>query len=131
MQYSDTSIIMGRNNRIIDAFLTTADNGTSMTIGNSCLFSANVIVRTSDSHSIIDSTTKQRINYGRNVSIGNMVWVGYGVTILKGSVIGDNTAIGTESLVSGSQIPPNSIAVGIPAKIVKSNVEWDYVRIQR
>ena len=52
------------------------------------------------------------------VCIGNNVWLGEGVCVLKGVSIGDNSIIGAASVVNKS-IPPNSIAVGIPAKVVK------------
>lgn len=52
------------------------------------------------------------------VRIGNNVWLGEGVSVLKGVSIGDNSIIGAASVVNQS-IPPNSIAVGIPAKVVK------------
>ena len=52
------------------------------------------------------------------VRIGNNVWLGEGVCVLKGVHIGDNSIIGAASVVNKS-IPPNSIAVGIPAKVVK------------
>ena len=48
------------------------------------------------------------------VSIGNNVYIGADVMILKGSKIGDNVIIGAKSLVSGD-IPSDCIAVGIPA----------------
>ncbi|USD42791.1 CatB-related O-acetyltransferase [Vibrio sp. SCSIO 43135] len=50
--------------------------------------------------------------------IGNDVWVGYDVTIMPGVTIGDGAIIGAKSVVSGD-IPPYSIAVGNPAKVVK------------
>lgn len=52
------------------------------------------------------------------VFIGNNVWLGESVSVLKGVTIGDNSIIGASSVVNKS-IPSNSIAVGIPAKVVK------------
>lgn len=51
------------------------------------------------------------------VKIGNNVWLGENVTILKGVTIGDNVIIGIGSVVT-KDIPSNSVAVGIPAKVV-------------
>lgn len=53
------------------------------------------------------------------VKIGNNVWLGRDVIICKGVTIGDNCIIGTKSVVTKS-IPSNSIAVGVPAKVIGS-----------
>lgn len=57
------------------------------------------------------------------VKIGNNVWLGRDVTICKGVSIGDNCIIGTKSVVTKS-IPSNSIAVGIPAKVIGSYEDY-------
>lgn len=53
------------------------------------------------------------------VTIGNNVWFGEFVTVLKGVKIGDNCIIGAGSIVT-KDIPDNSVAVGIPAKVVST-----------
>lgn len=52
------------------------------------------------------------------VKIGNNVWIGENVCILKGVEIGDNSIIGASAVVTKS-IPANSIVGGNPAKILK------------
>lgn len=87
---------------------------------DNCLFSSNIIFRTSDSHSIIDCKAKERINQGKNITIGAHVWLSHEVNILKGVTIGgNNSIIGTKSLVT-KNIPANSIAVWMPAKVIKA-----------
>lgn len=54
---------------------------------------------------------------GRSVEIGNNVFVGMGVTILRGVKIGDNCIIGAGSVVT-KDIPNNTIAAGNPAKVI-------------
>lgn len=92
-------------------------------------FSNRIIVRTSDSHSILNGVG-QRINLGRDVIIGDRVWVAYGVTILKKSVIEDDCVIGTQSVVAGAHIPKGCIAAGNPARVVKENVHWCNERLK-
>lgn len=53
------------------------------------------------------------------VNIGNDVWIGAGASILDGVRIGDGAVIGAGSVVTRS-IPPESIACGNPARIIKS-----------
>lgn len=52
------------------------------------------------------------------VIIGKNVWIGDKATVLPGVTIGDGAIIGANSVVT-KDIPANSIAVGIPAKVVK------------
>ena len=49
--------------------------------------------------------------------IGNNVWFGQNVTVLRGSDIGDNCIIGYGSVVMG-KIPANSVAAGCPCKVI-------------
>lgn len=113
---------------LINCFFSVADTNTRLIVGQDCLFSAGVVIRTSDSHSILNSSV-ERINSGGDVIIGNHVWVGYDATILKGSTIGDNSIVGTKSVVSGQKIEQNVVAVGNPCRTVKYGVNWTEKRI--
>ena len=57
------------------------------------MVSKDVSIRTGDSHSIIDLKTKKRINFGKDVVIGNHVWLGLNTSILKGVRIGNNSIV--------------------------------------
>lgn len=57
------------------------------------------------------------------VTIGKSVWFPWRVFVMPGSVVGDGSVIGANSLVSG-EIPPYSLAVGTPAKVIRSAPEW-------
>lgn len=52
------------------------------------------------------------------VSIGNDVWIAYGVTILSGVSIGDGAVVAANAVVT-KDVPPFSIAGGVPARIIK------------
>jgi acetyltransferase-like isoleucine patch superfamily enzyme len=57
------------------------------------------------------------------VTLGKGVWLPWRVFVMPGASIGDGAVIGANSLVTG-QIPPNSLAVGSPAKVIKSAPEF-------
>ncbi len=99
-----------------------------ISIGKNCMFSVEVDIRNTDSHSIIDLETGKRINPGKNIFIGDKVWLGAYVQILKGVSIGNNSIVGIRSLVT-KDIPANALAVGMPAKVIKTNVDWLEERI--
>lgn len=104
--------------------------GTTVNIGDDCLFATDISIRTGDSHSIIDTETNCRINPSQDVTIGNHVWIGHGVKILKGVTISDNSIIATGAICTNKRFPCNSILGGIPAKVLKSGITWKAQRIQ-
>jgi acetyltransferase-like isoleucine patch superfamily enzyme len=53
------------------------------------------------------------------VTLGRSVWLPWRVFVMPGATIGDGSVIGANSLVTGA-IPPNSLAVGTPAKVIRS-----------
>lgn len=57
------------------------------------------------------------------VIIGRNVYIGAGVIILPGVTIGENSIIGAGAVVTGD-IPPDTVAVGVPAKVVFTLDEW-------
>ncbi|MFI5213566.1 MAG: acyltransferase [Gemmatimonadales bacterium] len=58
------------------------------------------------------------VNY-EPVTLGKSVWLPWRVFVMPGSTIGDGSVIGANSLVQGT-IPPSSLAVGSPAKVIRS-----------
>lgn len=91
-----------------------------ITIGDYCAISWNVTMMDSDFHEytyengITSQSTKE-------VHIGNNVWIGNNVIILKGVHIGDNAIIAAGSVVT-KDVPAATIVGGNPAKILKENV---------
>lgn len=124
----DNELIIGARTQIYSAFMTLRDVKTKLEIGQDCLLSSNVVIRTSDAHSIMDDAGK-RINSGKDVIIGNHVWIGYNATILKGCYIGNNSVVGTHCVVSNQIVDNNTVIAGNPAKIVRSGVNWDIRRL--
>jgi acetyltransferase-like isoleucine patch superfamily enzyme len=75
---------------------------------------------TDQNHGYDDLTTpiSQQVMPERPVSIGSGSWLGHGTVVLPGATIGRHVVIGANSVVTGS-IPDNSVAAGVPAKVLK------------
>jgi acetyltransferase-like isoleucine patch superfamily enzyme len=121
-------IEIGANTTIESAHLAITEPNKKITIGEDCMFSSNIEFRTGDSHSIMDTLTNRRINYAQNIEVGNHVWIGAHSIILKAVKIGNNSIIGTKSIVT-KDIPSNALVAGVPAKIIKNNIDWVRERI--
>lgn len=120
---SSCEITIGKNTTIESAHLAVTEIKTIINIGEDCMFSNGIELRTGDSHAIIDIEKNLKINDAQNIIIGNHVWIGSNSKILKGVNIGHNAIVGTGSIVT-KNIPSNSVSVGIPAKVVKTNIDW-------
>jgi acetyltransferase-like isoleucine patch superfamily enzyme len=117
------SIILGNDVIIDEAKLTLAENNTSINIGANCLLAWDIDIRCGDGHPIFERETGTRINKANSIEIQNHVWVSSNVQILKNVLIGHDCVIGTKSLVT-KNAPPNSLIGGIPAKVLRENVDW-------
>lgn len=98
------------------------DIGSSVIIGKDCMFSHGTIVYNTDGHAIFQDG--KLINKAETCRIGDHVWLGWDVTVLKNSQIPDGTIVARNALVCKSFDEKNTIIAGIPAKVVKHNIEW-------
>lgn len=89
-------------------------------IGENVFLHKGTVIMTHDwaSWAFVNKYSEFIPSHGR-VKIGNNVWLGENVTILKNIEIGDNVIIGAGSIVTKS-IPSNSVAAGVPAKIIST-----------
>lgn len=122
--------IGSRNNLRNAVIFANGEPGLKIKIGDDCLFSTNIILRASDGHTIYDLSTREVINRPiKGITIGNHVWVGQNVCILKDVLIPDNCIVGIGSIVLSKMFIKNSVIVGTPAKMVRTNVSWDRMSI--
>lgn len=98
-------------------------DGTSILVGEDCMFSAFIVVTTSDDHAIFDIETGEHLNPASDVIIEPHVWVGMHAMILKGVRVGFGSIIGARSLVTRS-VPEKTAVAGAPARPIRSGVSW-------
>lgn len=125
------TIHLGKHTSLSGKIQLAAMEGTRIEIGQDCLFSSNIAIRTGDSHSLIQYDTGKRINRSKSIVIGEHVWVGTNVTILKGTHIPSHSVVGACSLLRKEYSTPNCVLAGVPAKEAKYNVDWKTERIKQ
>lgn len=93
-------------------------------IGDNVDINVNFTIMTHDFASgVFLNHFKELVNSSGAVKLGNNIYIGRDVTILKGVTVGDNCVIGLGSIVT-SDIPSGSVAVGSPAKVICSIEEY-------
>lgn len=112
--------------------VTIYDTGVKLSIGKYCSIAKDVRILLGGEHKIDEvsqypfqrhrgtfpnAPSDSNIN-SKNVTIGNDVWIGRGALILSGVTIGDGAIVGAGTVVS-KDIPPYSVVVGCPMKIIK------------
>lgn len=122
--YTGLHIAVGKGARLMMGSgyinsLVTIDCFESISIGNGVVISKNVTIRDSDDH---------RISPGGKISapivIEDHVWIGLNATILKGVRIGSGSVIAAGAVVT-RDVPRNSLAGGVPARVLKENIAWE------
>lgn len=90
-----------------------------ISIGENCIIGTELNLRDGDGHEL------NGVIKNIPTIIGNHVWIGARVTILKGVTISAGSMIGACSLVT-HDIPEKSLAYGIPAHVKKRDINWVY-----
>ena len=94
-----------------------------VSIGNDVLIGPYVVIN-SGNHVTkrIDVPINQQGHIAAPICIGSDVWIGAHVCVLQGVTIGDGAVIGAGAVVT-NDIPPFSVAMGVPARIVRTRTE--------
>lgn len=112
-------VFIGRNVNFNRYVTISACHGAEISIGDDCLIGPFVLIRSAD-HAFSD-VTRPIIGQGHTpgrIVIGENCWIGGHVTITKGVTIGSGSIIGANSVVT-RDIPPNAIAAGNPARVIR------------
>ena len=120
---NDNSVIKIGDKTSIEEARITSFEPYKIEIGKDCMFSANIVIMNTDVHKIYDIDTGLKTNEGKEISIGNHVWLGIRTIILKGVSIGDNAIVAAGSIVT-KDVKANTIVSGNPAKQIKENKNW-------
>lgn len=117
-------LTIGKNTKIVECHFILEEEG-EIYVGENCLFSSKILFRTSDGHSIISQKDKKVLTKkAKKVQIGNHVWIGIETMVLKNSRVGNDCIIGARSIVNKVFDKDNALLAGIPAKIIKTGVNW-------
>ncbi|MDB1123719.1 acyltransferase [Vibrio algarum] len=112
-------------------------------IGKNCRFVGNInwgsepyLIRLGDHVSLTNVTfvthdggvwvfreAEPEIDVIRPINVGNNVFIGHACIIMPGVKIGDNVVIGAGAVVT-KNVPSNSVAIGVPAKVLKNIDEY-------
>ncbi len=96
----------------------TCISGNPITIGKNCLLASNIgIYASNHTFSDLSKPIREQGHTYEGVTIGDDCWLGTGVKVLDGVTIGKGSVVGAGAVVT-KNIPPYSIAVGVPAKVI-------------
>ena len=96
-----------------------------VTIGENCMMAPNVAIYTAG-HPVHPAARNTAYEYGIEVTIGDNVWIGGNTVVVPGVHIGSNVVIGAGSVVT-KDIPPYSLAVGNPCRVIRKITEKDHM----
>ncbi len=90
-----------------------------VSIGRECIIADRVMLIDFD-HGVTEVERPIRLQgiYKRDVRVGHNVWIGYGACILRGVSVGDNSVIGSSSVVT-KDVPENAVIAGTPARVIR------------
>lgn len=117
------SIEINKNTKFGGIRLINVGKNNCISIGENCMFSDHVEVWASDTHPIFNEQGEW-INPEEPIIIGNNVWIGSRVIVLKGIKIGDGSVVGMGTIVT-KDIAPNVISVGFPNREIQKGIRWE------
>lgn len=94
-----------------------------ITLGSNVHITAGVKFITHDGGTLLYRNQVPDLEITKPITVGNDVYIGNNVLILPGVKIGNNVVIGAGAVVA-RDIPDNSVAVGVPARVIKTADEY-------
>ncbi len=119
----NASVTFGQEATTEHAVFFAFHSGANIVVGDDCMFSSGVVLRTNDHHAIFDRNTKELLSTPDDIVVGAHAWIGNGARITKGVTIGRGGVIGQMSVVT-KDTEPHCVYAGVPAKKVRENIAW-------
>jgi acetyltransferase-like isoleucine patch superfamily enzyme len=90
-----------------------------VSVGRECIVADRVMLIDFD-HGVVEVERPIRHQgiYKRDVRVGNNVWIGYGAAFLRGVTVGDNSVVGTYTVVN-KDVPANAVVAGVPVRLLR------------
>jgi len=113
-------VYIGKNVSINRFVTIDASDGGEISIGDNCMIGPYVLIRAADHRfNDIEQPIIRQGHESGEIIIEDNCWIAGHVTITRDVTIGSGSIIGANSVVT-KDIPPNSIAAGNPAKVIRS-----------
>ncbi len=112
-------LVIGDRVALNDGVVINADSGGQITLGNDVIIGPNSILR--GANHVFEDTARpirEQNHAPGTITLEQDVWLGAGVIVLPNVTIGRGTVVGAGSVVT-RDLPPFSVAVGIPARVTK------------
>ncbi len=117
--FTDAYLSLGRGYLNSNSVIACAKD---ISIGDGAAIARGVYIYDADHHMLQDENGRVS-NTPAPVRIGDHVWIGANATVLKGVKIGNGAVIAAGAVVT-SDVPPNCLAAGVPARVIRKNVRW-------
>lgn len=114
MVHKGATLAIGKNTYLNGGSI---DCSFRITIGNDCAIA--------DGVRIMDNSWHSSCSPMEGIRIGNKVWIATNAMILPGVTIGDGAIIAAGAIVT-RDVPARCMVAGVPAKVIKENVEWKH-----
>jgi acetyltransferase-like isoleucine patch superfamily enzyme len=114
---------IGNNSRFTGKKISFGSEPYLISIGDNVTITPGVKFQTHDGGVALFRKEFPGLNVYGKITIGNNVFIGEDAMVMYGVTIGDNVVIGARSVVT-KDIPANSVAAGVPAKVIKSLDEY-------
>ncbi len=118
------TLYWGRGATSVASKIEIEGNNRHVIVGDDCMLSSGVWIRNHDMHTLFETTTGKVVNLVKaNVVLEQHIWLGFEAFVLAVERIGFGSVVGARAFLKDS-IPPECLAVGMPAKVVRRDISW-------